>query len=87
MSAGGNTYTCNDNGNLLSGAGRTLTWTSFNQSKTVATTTTTTFAYGPERARIRQPDQPCGGAPTKKKIKSRRRPMSMKVRRSHHRIR
>ena len=55
VSAGSHTYTYDDNGNLLTGAGRTLTWTSFNKPKTVAsTTTTTTFAYGPERARIRQ---------------------------------
>ena len=55
VSAGGHTYAYDDNGNLTSGAGRTLTWTSFNQPATLATTTTTTtFAYGPERARIRQ---------------------------------
>ena len=55
VSAGGATYAYDDNGNLTSGAGRALTWTSFNKPQTVATTsTTTTFAYGPERARIRQ---------------------------------
>ena len=53
--AGGHTYAYDDNGNMLSGAGRTLTWTSHNKPRTLATaTTTTTFVYGPERARIQQ---------------------------------
>ena len=55
VSAGGATYAYDDNGNLTSGAGRTLTWTSFNKPASVATTSTTsTFIYGPERARIEQ---------------------------------
>ena len=55
VSAGGDTYAYDDNGNMLSGAGRTLTWTSDNKPRTIATTTTsTTFVYGPDRARIEQ---------------------------------
>ena len=55
ISAGGNTYAYDDNGNMTSGAGRTIAWTGFNKPRTVAdATTATTFDYGPERARIRQ---------------------------------
>ncbi len=55
VGAGGNTYAYDDNGNRISGAGRTLTWTSFNKPKTVVdTATSTTFEYDPERARSRQ---------------------------------
>ena len=34
--AGGNSYAYDSDGNMTSGAGRTLTWTSFNQLRTVA---------------------------------------------------
>ena len=55
VSAGGDSYAYDDTGNMVSGAGRTLTWTSFNKPKTIVdAATTTTFVYGPERARIRQ---------------------------------
>ena len=55
VSAGGNAYAYDANGNMTSGAARTLTWTSFNKPKTIVdAATTTTFSYGPERARIRQ---------------------------------
>ena len=55
VSAGGNSYAYDDNGNMISGDGRTLTWTSFNKPETVVNgTTNTRFDYGPERARIRQ---------------------------------
>ena len=55
VSAGGNSYAYDDNGNMVSGAGRTLTWTSFNKPATVVDATTTTrFVHGPDRARIRQ---------------------------------
>ena len=55
VSAGGATYAYDDNGNLTSGDGRALTWTSFNKPQTITTTSTTsTFVYGPERARIQQ---------------------------------
>ena len=40
---------------MVSGAGRTLTWTSFNKPKRIATgATTSTFDYAPERMRTRQ---------------------------------
>ena len=55
VSAGGNSYAYDDNGNMISGDGRTLTWTSFNKPETVVNGTThTRFDYGPERARTRQ---------------------------------
>ena len=55
VSAGDHTYAYDDNGNMTSGAGRTLAWTSHNKPRTLTTaTTTTTFVYGPERARIQQ---------------------------------
>ena len=53
VSAGGNSYAYDDNGNMVSGAGRTLTWTSFNKPATVFdAATATAFAYGPDRSRI-----------------------------------
>ena len=55
VSAGGNTYAYDDNGNMVSGAGRTLTWTSFDKPATVVDAATrTAFAHGPDRARIVQ---------------------------------
>jgi len=43
------------NGNLLSGAGRTMNWTSFNMPASIAKgTTTDSFVYGPEHQRVRQ---------------------------------
>ena len=55
VSAGGNTYAYDDNGNMVSGAGRTLTWTSFNKPASVVDAATrTAFVHGPDRARIRQ---------------------------------
>lgn len=43
------------NGNMLSGAGRTLTWTAFNMPVTIAQgANTLSFAYDPERQRIKQ---------------------------------
>ena len=49
------TYAYDDNGNMVSGAGRTLTWTSFNKPATVVDAATrTAFVHGPDRARIRQ---------------------------------
>ena len=54
-SAGGNTYVYDASGNMVSGAGRTLTWTSFQKPRTVAKgSTTSTFEYGPDRKRTRQ---------------------------------
>ena len=55
VSAGGYTYAYDDNGNMTSGAGRTLTWTSFNKPKSITTTSTATaFVHGPGRERIQQ---------------------------------
>ena len=55
ISAGGHSYAYDDNGNMISGAGRTLTWTSFNKPASVVDASTTTrFAHGPDRARIVQ---------------------------------
>ena len=55
VSAGGNSYAYDDNGNMVSGAGRTLTWTSFNKPATVVDAATrTAFVHGPDRARIVQ---------------------------------
>ena len=54
-SAGGHTYAYDASGNMVSGAGRTLTWTSFQKPRTVAKgSTTSTFEYGPDRKRTRQ---------------------------------
>ena len=54
-SAGGHTYAYDASGNMVSGAGRTLTWTSFQKPRTIAKgATASTFEYGPERKRIRQ---------------------------------
>ncbi len=53
VSAGGNTYEYDDNGNMTSGAGRTMTWTSFNKPQVISdSATTSAFIHGPERARI-----------------------------------
>ena len=55
VSAGGNTYAYDDNGNMVSGAGRTFTWTSYDKPKRIANATTaSTFDYAPERRRTRQ---------------------------------
>ena len=55
VSAGGHSYAYDDNGNMVSGAGRTLTWTGFNKPASVVDASTTTrFAHGPDRARIVQ---------------------------------
>ena len=55
VSAGGHAYAYDDNGNMVSGAGRTLGWTSYNKPRSITTSTTTsTFEYGAERQRIRQ---------------------------------
>ena len=54
-SAGGHTYAYDASGNMVSGAGRTLTWTSFQKPSTIAKGSTTgTFGYDPERKRVRQ---------------------------------
>ncbi|MAY42505.1 MULTISPECIES: RHS repeat-associated core domain-containing protein [unclassified Neptuniibacter] len=51
-SAGGNTYEYDDNGNMISGAGRTLAWSSFNKpTSMVKDGKTVNFTYAPDRAR------------------------------------
>lgn len=43
------------NGNLTSGAGRTMSWTSFNMPASITKgTTTDSFLYGPEHQRVKQ---------------------------------
>ena len=55
VSAGGRSYAYDDNGNMVSGAGRALTWTSFNKPATIANAAATTaFSYGPGRERVVQ---------------------------------
>ncbi len=54
-SAAGNTYSYDSNGNMVSGAGRTLQWTSYNKPKQISKgSTTVAFDYGPDRARFKQ---------------------------------
>ncbi|USX11873.1 polymorphic toxin-type HINT domain-containing protein [Oxalobacteraceae bacterium OTU3CAMAD1] len=49
------TFEYDDNGNLLRGAGRVVTWSSFDMPLTIARgTDTAAFAYGPELQRTRQ---------------------------------
>ncbi|OAM89678.1 FG-GAP-like repeat-containing protein [Termitidicoccus mucosus] len=49
------TYTYDANGNLLSGAGREMTWTTFNQVETITQGATgTSFRFGAGRERIAQ---------------------------------
>ena len=53
--AGANSYTYDSNGNMMSGAGRTMTWTSFNQLKTVVQNgTTAEFWFGAGHERVLQ---------------------------------
>ncbi|AVR95107.1 RHS repeat-associated core domain-containing protein [Pseudoduganella armeniaca] len=48
-------FAYDDNGNLKTGAGRTMTWTSFDMPATIARgTDSATFVYGPEHQRVRQ---------------------------------
>ena len=55
--AGSDTYTYDDGGNQLTGAGRTLAYTTFNKvSSIVKGNHTVTFAYGPARARYQRTD-------------------------------
>lgn len=51
--AAGALYHYDANGNLTAGAGRSVTWTSFNKPQTLSGAgATSTFVYGPERSRI-----------------------------------
>ncbi len=61
--AGANTYTYDANGSMITGAGRTTAWTSFNKPQNIADSATgnwTSFVYGPSRARIQQNAQTNG---------------------------
>ena len=50
--ANGNSYTYDANGNMLTGAGKSIGWSVFNKPVSIATTThTESFKYGPSRAR------------------------------------
>lgn len=49
------TYVYDANGNMVSGAGRTLTWTSYNKPTQInGTLGSSQFFYGPDRARYKQ---------------------------------
>jgi hypothetical protein len=50
--AGSNSYTYDDAGNMLAGAGRTMTWDGQNRVATVATATTA-YAFAPDGDRIK----------------------------------
>lgn len=53
--AGSATYAYDANGNMTSGAGRTIAWTSFNKPSSITSgSETTSFVYGPSRARVKQ---------------------------------
>lgn len=54
-SAGGQPYAYDANGNMIAGAGRTLTWTAFNKVASIAQgATSLSWEYGPERQRVKQ---------------------------------
>ncbi len=54
-SAGANSYTYDENGNMTGGAGRALSWTSFNQLLTATQGSyTNTFAFGAAHERVKQ---------------------------------
>ncbi len=49
------TYSYDANGNMISGAGRTLKWTSYNKPRLITrNSATVAFVYGPNRARYKQ---------------------------------
>ena len=53
--AGTNSYSYDNNGNMLTGAGRTLTWNSENKPLTVVQGgTTTTFVYDGDGGRVKK---------------------------------
>ena len=56
VSAGGNTYTYDANGSMITGAGKTTTWTTFNKPEKIVASVNdeTFFVYGPSRARFKQ---------------------------------
>ncbi len=61
--AGGYSYYYDADGNMTSGGGRTLTWTSFNQFRTVAQNgVTSEFWFGAGHERVVQPNTALGPA-------------------------
>ncbi|MEM7172319.1 MAG: RHS repeat-associated core domain-containing protein, partial [Pseudomonadota bacterium] len=55
--AGNNTYTYDNNGSMVAGAGRAITWSSYNKPTIITDTTTNdsvSFVYGHDRARLKQ---------------------------------
>jgi RHS repeat-associated protein len=55
-----NTYSYDANGNMISGAGRTVTWTSFNKPATLANASNTiTFSYDPSFGRYKEVETTC----------------------------
>src|SRR5690606_18513622 len=64
-SVAGSTYTYDANGNNTSGDGRTLTYTSYDLVSSVSKGShTTTFNYGPDRARTKRVDSNGGNTQT-----------------------
>jgi RHS repeat-associated protein len=58
-------YCYDQNGNMLSGDGRSIAWTAFDMPRQIVRgTTTVTFDYGPDRQRIRRYDQLASGLTT-----------------------
>ncbi len=66
ISAGGTTYTYDANGNNTSSSdGRTIAYTTFDQAASIVKGGhTTTFAYGPDRARYKRVDSTTSGVTT-----------------------
>jgi hypothetical protein len=63
--AGSNSYAYDDAGNMLSGAGRTMTWDGQNRLAEAATATATTaYAYAPDGDRIKTVVTPTSGPVT-----------------------
>jgi hypothetical protein len=60
------TYCYDQNGNMTSGDGRTIAYTPYDLPSTITrgTSTTVTFAYGPERQRIKRVDSTSAGTTT-----------------------
>lgn len=59
--AGTLAYAYDLNGNMISGAGRAITWSSFNKPVVIDDGAELTFTYGPNRARIQQKIKTGGG--------------------------
>lgn len=52
---GSQSYNYDANGNMISGGGRTITWTSFNQARSITQGSfTSTFSFGANRERVKQ---------------------------------